>query len=160
MASPKQSDHRGHSAGQYKFYSGVDRKKLQAILRDRGFRSTEGRLTMLSVIKASHQPLGVADIATKCGSNLDETNVYRALEALTMAGILNRTDLRLGGAHYEFNQHHHHHVTCTGCGTVKDLDMCEFDDVAKKALRQVRGFASINSHSLELFGTCSMCVKA
>jgi Fe2+ or Zn2+ uptake regulation protein len=132
---------------------------LQSLLRDHGFRSTEGRLTLLSVLKSHHEPLSVPDITKKCGSNLDEVNVYRALEALTKAGILSRSDLRRGGAHYEYNHDHHHHIVCTDCGTTKDFDACDIEKVTDKALKQVRGFATINSHSLELFGLCNGCAK-
>ncbi len=141
------------------FYRGADRKELQTILRDHGFRSTEGRLAMLSVLRSSHGPLSVPTVAVKCGARLDRVNVYRALEALANAAILNRTDLRQGGAHYEFNDHHHHHLTCTDCGTVKDVEACEFNKVATAALREISGFAKVNSHSFELFGTCTTCAR-
>jgi Fe2+ or Zn2+ uptake regulation protein len=30
--------------------------------------------------------------------------------------------------------------------------------LAKKAMRQVKGFARIESHSIELFGLCNNCI--
>lgn len=146
---------------QSKFYRGDDRKTLQALLRDHGFRSTEGRLNLLSILKAAHRPLSVPDIYRKCGPNLDVVNVYRALEAFTRVGILLRTDLRKGGAHYEYrhDDHHHHHITCTYCGTTEDVEGCDDSNIESRVLRRSRSFSSVQSHALEFFGTCAACSR-
>lgn len=151
----------GVPAGWTKLYRGTDRKALQALLRDHGFRSTEGRLNLLAVLKAAHRPMAVPEACRMVGGALDMVNVYRALEALTGAGILTRTDLRKGGAHYEFlhEGHHHHHITCTDCGTTEDVEGCEDAAIESKVLRRSRSFSTVESHALEFFGTCSRCAK-
>ena len=143
-----------------KYYRGGDRKALQAQLRDKGFRSTEGRLELLAILKQSGRPLSVATIAQRMGTNLDEVSVYRALEALARVGLLVRVDLRRGGAHYEFAHAHHHHLTCTDCGRVADLDLCVDVSLEARALRQASAFASVRTHALEFFGTCSNCARS
>jgi|SRR3989344_884905 len=141
-------------------YAGGDRKDLQKLLRDNNFRSTEGRLALLSALKRSRRPLSVETLTHQVSSRLDEVNVYRALEAFAAAGILRRVDLQHGHAHYEFNdEHDHHHIACISCGRVEDFTGCEYDKLARKALRQTHGFAKVTNHSLELFGVCNACVS-
>ena len=98
-------------------YQGEDRKQLQNTLRDAGFRSTEGRLVLLSTLKRARKPLSVEKLAAAVGSHLDEANVYRALEAFSAAGIARHVDLQHGHAHYELvdEKHDHHHIVCTSC---------------------------------------------
>jgi Fe2+ or Zn2+ uptake regulation protein len=68
-------------------YTGGDRKALQKLLRDSWFRSTEGRLALLSALKRSYRPVAVEMLARQLGTRLDEVNVYRALESFAAAGI-------------------------------------------------------------------------
>jgi len=141
----------------YKYYRGEDRKVLQAALRDRGFRSTEGRLTLLSVLKRAKSPLPVSAIAERLRSTLDEVNVYRALEALNEKGLLMRSDMRQGGARYEYVRSHHHHLICSDCGLTEDVEICADKRMEKKALDNSRAFAKIDTHALEFFGLCKAC---
>ena len=141
-------------------YAGGDRKDLQKLLRDNNFRSTEGRLALLSALKCSRKPLSVETLARQIGSRLDDVNVYRALQAFAAAGISRRVDLQHSHAHHEFNdEHDHHRIVCTSCEKVEDFTGCEYDTLAHKALKQTHGFAKVTNHSLELFGVCNACVS-
>jgi Fe2+ or Zn2+ uptake regulation protein len=145
---------------QAKFYRGHDRKKLQAVLRDHGFRSTEGRLFLLAILKRTTRPLSVPDIAKEVGRNLDEVNVYRALEALCDAGVLSRSHALLGAARYEYPHSHHHHVICTDCGRTEDVEDCMDGNIEERVLKSSPAFASVKAHALEFFGTCKPCASS
>jgi Fur family ferric uptake transcriptional regulator len=142
-------------------YSGQDRKELQKMLRDSGFRSTEGRLALIAALKHSHKPIPVAGLAQRLGARLDEVNIYRALESFAKAGIARRVDLQHGHTHYELNDNtrDHHHMVCTSCSKVEDFEGCDYEKLAQKVLKRVTGFSRIESHSFELFGLCNTCVK-
>ncbi|MDP3646079.1 MAG: transcriptional repressor [bacterium] len=143
-----------------KFYVGTDRKILQALLRDRGFYSTEGRLELLSIVKSANRLVSVPEVVAKLPGRLDEVNVYRALEAFARAGILSRSDLRGGGTRYEMvHGRHHHHVVCNGCGVTEDVEECADKSLETRVLKSSDKFAAINTHALEFFGTCKTCVN-
>jgi Fe2+ or Zn2+ uptake regulation protein len=143
----------------FTFYRGRDRAALQAMLRDKGFRSTESRLVLLAFLRRSRKPMPVSKIARALTKYLDETNVYRSLEALTGADLLMRSDLRSGGAHYEFAHSHHHHLVCNNCGKTEDVEECIDAGAERRILEGSQVFASINTHALEFFGTCRTCIK-
>ncbi len=105
-------------------YHSKDRKFLQATLRDKGFRSTEGRLRLLSLFKSADKPLSVTEVSELLRGTLNFVNVYRALEALCAKGLLVRRDLRQGGAYYEYPHSHHHHLICDDCGRTEDVKYC------------------------------------
>ena len=146
----------GTSRGKELYLKG-DRHALQAILRDKGFHSTEGRLWLLSILKNSRHPMSVPEVARWLSATLDEVNVYRALEALAGVGILTRSDVRRGGAHYELAEGHHHHIVCKSCGRTEDVEDCADKKLEARVLKETKLFAKIDTHALEFFGTCYSC---
>ncbi len=144
-------------SGRGKYYGGSDRAQLQALLRDHGFYSTEGRLQLLSFLKKTARPVSVPELTERIGKKLVEVNIYRALESLSRKGILVRSDIRHGGAHYEYPHSHHHHVVCSDCGVTEEIDVCAGKSIERRALRDSTVFGAIRTHALEFFGTCKGC---
>ncbi len=133
--------------------------ELKQVVRDAGFRATKPRLAFLATLAASEVPLPVSDIAERLGKKADLVTVYRIAESFEKAGIISRVELRAGKVCYEFTEpgHHHHHIVCTDCGAVEDVDACISDTFARSVAKESRFFNQINSHALEFFGTCTNC---
>ncbi len=103
----------------------------------------------------------------------DASSVYRALEALRDAGILEEFRLpgekpayfallRAGrggrgdaGARADRTGHHHHHIVCQACGAVSHLEVC----LPAGWLGKVEGTSGfrITEHRLEFKGLCGAC---
>ncbi|MDB5224596.1 MAG: ferric uptake regulator, Fur family [Candidatus Adlerbacteria bacterium] len=90
---------------------------------------------------------------------LNPVTLYRALEALEAADIVQRVDLQHRHAHYEMSKTHHHHAVCTSCGTVENIHSDELEEMIQKVGKKVSRF-TLSAHSLELFGSCNTCVTA
>ncbi len=101
----------------------------------------------------------VGEVLRRMKGTLNETTLYRALEAFADAGLVRRVDLHHGHAHYELQKTHHHHLVCVNCGAIEDVAACAVEPMEKVALRSSRKFASIMSHDLEFFGTCTACIN-
>jgi Fe2+ or Zn2+ uptake regulation protein len=109
-------------------------------------------------------------------SQVEECNlssVYRALEALSAAGLLE--EFRLPGDRQTFfslikrptqpksvshteqhhGQHHHHHIVCQDCGWVSHLDLCVPMSWMGK-VENASGFR-ITEHQMEFKGLCAKC---
>lgn len=85
-------------------------------LRAAGSRATPGRLALLSALERARRPLTVNELERKVPT-LNEATIYRALEALSKAGLLRRGMDGGGIARYEYaGKPHHHHLVCTDCG--------------------------------------------
>jgi Fe2+ or Zn2+ uptake regulation protein len=132
--------------------------KFDELLRECGLKATSRRRMVLHALAAEKSPLSAAAIHRKLRQRMDLATVYRTLLTLTGAGIVHEVNLRHAHAHYELRagREHHHHVVCTGCGKVADVGLCA-SGLEKKALKAVRGFASVDEHALEFFGTCKNC---
>lgn len=89
-------------------------------------------------------------------SSLGFATVYRFLRNLAEKEFV--TEVRMGGqsSRYELKtQHHHDHLTCTGCGRI-----CEFENnkIEKLQMQVAEHFGFVlTSHILELYGLCPAC---
>ncbi len=87
---------------------------------------------------------------------LGRATVFRAVEKLANMGVLDRVEFADGTHHYRVcGETHHHHLTCTQCHRVIELDVCLPVDQFQ-AISHQTGFA-IEGHTLTIFGRCKEC---
>lgn len=87
---------------------------------------------------------------------MGRATVYRSVEKLVAAGLLDRIEFADGTHHYRVcGGEHHHHITCTNCHRVVEVDIClPVDQFA--TLGEQTGF-TIEGHTLTIFGLCANC---
>lgn len=125
-------------------------------LHQAGLKSTPGRRAVLQVLEKTSTPLTPEQIHARVGSSVcDRATVYRILESLGEADLVQRVILS-GKTLYlpEQTSHHHHHVVCRKCRTAICLDECLVSSLEKKA--KELGFSNIR-HALQLTGICAKC---
>jgi len=130
-----------------------------AELKKAGLRATRPRVLILDVLKKAAYPLSVQDVKKRLQGKVDTVTVYRTLEAFKLAGLAGHVDLQLGHSLYEFTEEKrdHHHVVCVSCNRIEDFTGCDYQPLARQALKQATGFSTIITHSLEFFGLCTQC---
>jgi Fur family transcriptional regulator, ferric uptake regulator len=88
---------------------------------------------------------------------LGRATVYRSVEMLANMELLDRIEFADGTHHYRVcgGTRHHHHLTCTQCHRVVEVDVClPVDQI--RAISNQTDF-HIEGHSLALFGRCKDC---
>ena len=89
----------------------------------------------------------------------DLATVYRSMHLLEGMKMVKRFDLGDGVARYELlgegDDGHHHHLVCTRCGAVVEIDECFISELEEKVAAR-NGFKAV-SHQLEFFGICPRC---
>ena len=91
-------------------------------------------------------------VETKIG----RATVFRSVEKLVDMGLLDRIEFADGTHHYRVcGGTHHHHLTCTQCHRVMEIDIC-LPQEQLAAIGQQTNFA-IEGHALSLFGRCENC---
>jgi Fur family ferric uptake transcriptional regulator len=130
-------------------------------LRESGHRRGAARELVVAVLAHNDCCLTapeIADAASKRGRPVGIASVYRVLDQLADASLVQRIELGDGVTRYERSDpadHHHHHVVCSDCGRVEPFE----DDKLEVALRRVEretGFA-VASHDVLLRGSCGDC---
>jgi Fur family ferric uptake transcriptional regulator len=134
-------------------------------LRSVGQRYTGHRRRLVEVLEDAGHPMSIPDILGDA-SDLKQSSVYRNLADLEQAGVVRRVSTDEEFGRYELAEDligHHHHLVCTNCGTIRDVDAPPdvertldraLDRIAKRA-----GFARV-SHRLDLVGLCADCARS
>lgn len=99
----------------------------------------------------------MSELVKRC-ANIDRASVYRSIALFEEIGIAHRL---YAGWKYRIElserfDHHHHHATCTECGTSVIL---EEDPAFEAAIQQLANHYrfSVASHQVELVGICAVC---
>lgn len=134
--------------------------QYKQLLNKSKLKATNPRLSVLKLLDKSSAPLSINDIQTALkNSSPDLATLYRIVQQLKDKGLLVAINMQHNHAHYELaTKKHHHHIICTSCNKVVDLESCLLNDVEKVAKKN-NGFSSITEHSLEFFGVCNNCSK-
>lgn len=131
-------------------------------LRSSGLRYTTSRRAVVDLLAASDRPLTIPEILAEDRS-LAQSSAYRNLTELINAGVVHRIIAGDEYSHFELAEDltsHHHHLVCTRCGRVTDVELSSelelqltrsLDDVAA-----TRGFTA-EHHRLDVLGRCADC---
>lgn len=135
----------------------IDFKQL---LRKGGLKATPLRLKVLQVLQKTAEPLSIQDVLKKIGEATDQVTLYRMLHSFQRLGAVRKIDLQQNRSYYEWRTpQDHHHLVCTECGKVEDIEGCSVEGMIKDVLRRSKEFSRIDEHSFELFGVCQVCSR-
>lgn len=134
--------------------------QLAARLRHHARKLTGPRQAILEVMGRERHPLSARSIFEKLTSfDCDLATVYRSLHMLENMRMVKRFDLGGGVARFELlgegDDGHHHHLVCTRCAGVVEVEEC-FSGEFEKKIAAESGFTSV-THRLEFFGVCPSC---
>lgn len=131
-----------------------------ATLRGGNLRATAHRTAIVTALIAAKSPITAEEMHARI-KGADLVTIYRNLQSLVAAAIAREVRFKDGVVRYELaDEHsHHHHLVCTKCGTIDELEGCDATPLEKVALKASKRFASVDEHALEFFGTCVSCAK-
>lgn len=126
-----------------------------SILRGAGLRATPQRLALLLALGKAKSPQTAEELHAKADADL--VTIYRNLQSLAKAGVVHEVRFKDASVRYELSHGHHHHIVCTNCGFIEELESCDTSPLDRETLGISKKFARINEHSLEFFGICRSC---
>ncbi len=90
------------------------------------------------------------------GEGIGLTTVYRTLQQMAAAGVVDTLRTDTGESVYRrCSQDHHHHLVCRDCGSTVEIQGGDVETWAADIARQ-HGFSDV-SHTIEIFGVCGAC---
>jgi Fe2+ or Zn2+ uptake regulation protein len=133
-----------------------------AALDRAGYRLTEPRRQVAELIAGHDGHFTAADLvedARERHLGIGRATIFRALELFATLRVVERVDLPAGGhAYVGCEPAHHHHVICTTCGRTTEVEDCGMREVAREVAR--RSGYRVDTHRVELFGTCPACLRS
>lgn len=97
-------------------------------------------------------------LITRCKDDINRASVYRTITLFERLGVVQRLQI---GWKYKLElsnafQHHHHHLTCSQCGSVTPLPEDATLEKQLDRLTQRHNFDA-QDHQLEIRGVCALC---
>ena len=135
---------------------------LTGRLRGQSRKITGPRRAILEILRRHLHPMTNRQIlAAMPGGRCNLATIYRAMHLLEEMGMVNRFDFGDGAARFELvgegDDGHHHHLICTRCAGVVEIDECFLREIESNiAVRN--GFKAV-THKLEFFGICPACQR-
>lgn len=134
-------------------------ERLAKRIRSRGRRLTDQRLVVAEALTGIREAVSAQELYERLRARhprLALATVYRALEAQVESGMARRLE-RPGhvSAYVACDVEHHHHLVCTRCQRVSDLD----EGILRPVLRQIdeRHAFAVEHERLDFYGLCASC---
>jgi Fur family ferric uptake transcriptional regulator len=139
----------------------MDRSSLDAAdrLTAAGERVTRQRLLVADALGVAGRQLTAEQLYRSLRRQvpgIGRATVFRTLETLVDAGVARR--LELDGHVYAYVAclpEHHHHLACTRCGRVEEIDEAYVTPIAQRLAADL-GF-EIDDARLDFYGRCATC---
>jgi Fur family ferric uptake transcriptional regulator len=139
----------------------MDRTSLAAAdrLTAAGERVTRQRLLVANALAAAGRRLTAEQLYRSLRRRepaIGRATVFRTLETLVDTGVARR--LELDGHVYAYVAclpAHHHHIACTRCGRVEEIDEAYVTPIVRRLAREM-GF-EIDDARLDFYGRCATC---
>lgn len=130
---------------------------LQKVLKDGGYSLTAPRKFVCELLW-NREPQSMRELTQQLNGQIDRASLYRTIDLFEKLGLVQRIYI---GWKYKVElsdilTHHHHHISCLGCGKVVALH--EDDEIEQliKSLSSRHGITT-QSHQLEIQGYCTAC---
>lgn len=134
-------------------------------LKERGYKLTSQRQAVLDVI-LNHEGQHLSteeiyDLVKETSPDIGLATVYRTLLLLDRMELVYKLDLDDGCSRYEINRHNedhrHHHLICTKCGMVSEVQEDLLDSLEEQILRE-NNFI-VKDHRVKFYGYCKKCFE-
>jgi Fur family peroxide stress response transcriptional regulator len=124
--------------------------------KELGLKLTPQRLSILSYLEGNKEHPTAEEIYKKVSKKfptMSLATVYNTLETLKRKGMLSEITIDPEKRHFDPNMDKHHHLICSRCKKITDIEI-EFDlAVPKEAMH---GFEITGNH-VEFYGICPDC---
>tara|TARA_Y100001973_G_C5154142_1_gene309776 strand:+ start:541 stop:978 length:438 start_codon:yes stop_codon:yes gene_type:complete len=131
------------------------------ILSEHSVSITNPRILVLEALLEFGNPITIDELQVKLQDNVAKSTLYRVLNDLKKIKILNEFTSPDNSTVVELileDHPHHHHLFCSDCGEVIDIELSEeFELMIDKEIEKIQDKFNfqINDHRVEMFGSCT-----
>jgi Fe2+ or Zn2+ uptake regulation protein len=139
----------------------MDYEKVFNKLKEKGYKITKQRKVIIEVLINCNKPISIEEwllLAKRNNPNINQSTIYRNIDVLEDASLLNKIRPKDDKIIYSLNlEHDHSHfLICKKCGKAEPIECCINEEMIK--IMKDKQFNLIE-HNLELYGYCNKCNK-
>ncbi len=84
--------------------------------------------------------------------------VYKNIHLFVESGVLRKMSMHHGSVRVEMNEQAHHHLVCSKCKAIADIDEASLGELPKR--RKLPGGFLVQRYAVDAIGLCAKCQKA
>lgn len=130
-------------------------KKLDEYLQTQDLKQTKQRRVIVEKLIEMNTHVDAETLHQRLKDlNIGLATIYRTLNLLKAAGLVEEQNFADGRALYEIDHPdtHHDHLVCVDCGRIVEFENDAIESLQNQVAKQY-GF-ELRSHRLDLFGSC------
>ena len=144
-----------------KYKSHMDEKNSKEILSNHKVSITNPRILVVEALLETKNPVTIEELQAMLKNKVAKSTLYRVLNDLKKINILNEFTSPDNTTVIELSLEddiHHHHLFCSDCGEVIDVELSEeFETLLSKEIKKIEDKFNfvIEDHRVEMFGQCT-----
>lgn len=138
----------------------AEANEFRLICERAGVAVTHQRQIIYETLKSMHghpSPEEVYERAKKKIPSVSLATVYKNIHLFIESGVFREVSLHHGSLRVETNAKPHHHLICTSCRSITDIDAADLGFTAKS--RKLRGGFLAERYAVDVLGLCADCQK-
>jgi Fur family peroxide stress response transcriptional regulator len=139
----------------------VDNRPFRELCADHGLAATHQRQVLYEVMQrmpGHPSPEEVYARVKKRISSISLATVYKNIHLFVEKGVLKEVSVHHGTVRVELNGHHHHHLVCSHCKAITDIEEKDFGNLP--ALQRLPAGFQAERYAIDVIGICAACQKA
>ena len=135
-------------------------KPFRELCNEHGIAATHQRQVLYEVMQKmdGHPSLDeVYDRVRERVPSVSLATVYKNIHLFVESGVLREVSLHHGSVRVERNEELHHHLVCSKCKSIQDIDERELGFDACRA--KLPGGFQVERYAIDVIGVCAQCQR-
>ena len=139
----------------------AEANEFRSLCESAGIAVTHQRQVVYQVLKGMHGHPSPEEVYAKVKARIPSISlatVYKTIHLFLDSGVFHEVSLHHGSLRIETNARPHHHLVCTSCKSISDIDAAELH-IAEKTRKLPGGFL-VQRYAIDVLGLCADCQKS
>jgi len=139
----------------------AEANEFRTLCDEAGIAVTHQRQVVYQVLRSMHGHPSPEEVYAKVKVRIPSISlatVYKTIHLFIESGVFHEVSLHHGSLRVETNARPHHHLVCTQCKSISDIDADELG-IGAKARKLPSGFLA-QRYAIDVLGLCADCQKS
>lgn len=134
--------------------------RFRALCAEHGLTATHQRQVLFEVLEGMTGHPSPEEVYARVKKKIPAISlatVYKNIHLFVESGIFREVSLHHGSLRVEINSRPHHHLVCTSCRAIMDIDESDLG-LSHKPAKLAGGFL-VERYAVDVLGLCAACQK-
>ncbi len=139
----------------------LDARSFRELCADHGLAATHQRQMLYDVMRTMPGHPSPEEIYARLKRRIPAISlatVYKNIHLFVERGVLKEVSMHHGSLRVEMNGHPHHHLVCSQCKAITDIEEEDFGMLP--TLQRLPGGFEVDRYAIDVIGICAACQKA